>query len=210
MRLRLAQKRDITELVRLHLSAVKKFPVHIQVSLGKSYLIEYYKVLFDEKDSVVVCAENDLGNVVGFFSTSLDYHGSHIQSLLKNRIRFFFSSLPHLIKNPLLAKKIYEHQRKIAEGEKIINEKVPEVHSLFWCWDENDKTPSGAIVLLCSSLSILKALGSKEVFCDVYETNKKVLRIHQIMGAVIVDKIAAVNNDFRYLIKYDLNKWGIK
>ena len=92
----------------------------------------------------------------------------------------------------------------------IINENVPEVHSLFWCWDEIDNTPGGAIELFCSSLSILKALGSKEVFGDVYETNRKVLRIHQILGAVIVEKIAINNNDIRYLIKYDLNKWVLK
>ena len=66
MRFRIAKKSDIKILSKLHFEAGKKQPDGYMYKLGLPFLKTYYKVLVNEKNSLVIVAENKDHIICGF------------------------------------------------------------------------------------------------------------------------------------------------
>ena len=57
MKYRLVKLCDLKEIVNIHYSIREIYPVGIFSQLGKPFLRQYYKIVLNDKNEVVVCAE---------------------------------------------------------------------------------------------------------------------------------------------------------
>ena len=71
IRFRLAKPSDARQLANCHWTVRDRYTDGIFLSLGKGFLRAYYEVMLDNPDEIVVCAENENGEIVGFSSGSL-------------------------------------------------------------------------------------------------------------------------------------------
>ena len=72
IRFRLAKPCDAKQLADCHWHVRDRYTKGIFLSLGKSFLREYYKIILNDPYEVVVCAETETGKVIGFSSATLD------------------------------------------------------------------------------------------------------------------------------------------
>jgi hypothetical protein len=202
MNLRFARKKDAGQLARLHSASLADLPDSLEFALGAPYLEQYYRILSDEKGCVILCAENDDGNIVGFLSSTLDYAGEHRQALNQNRFFLLLASIPGILRNPKVLSKILKLRQRGRGEENKPTDCDQEAHLLFWCWDARDLTPAGPIELLQSSLAIFKSLGVNKVRLDVHERNGKIIKIHHLLGAKTIDKISSPDEGVTYVLEY--------
>ena len=71
-KLRLAKPSDAKEIANLHYSIREQGAPGIFAMMGKPFLKKYYKIVLNDPNEVVICAENEKGQIVGFNSSTLD------------------------------------------------------------------------------------------------------------------------------------------
>lgn len=201
--LRLAAPADARVLANLHWISSSKQPASFMFRLGTGFLIQYYRILLKEKNSVILCAEDGEGKVIGFVSGFLD--GRERMTLLRRkRLRLFVSSIPAIVRSPgLLFDTLSRLQSKSAdsdEGGYIVQSASP--HEDFWAWSGSHP---GAIELHLKWLSLMRLLGAKEVFGEVDKENVAVVKTHRMLGAKIIKNFITPDGKSRLLIKYILN-----
>lgn len=70
-KLRLAKPSDAKEIANLHYSIREQGAPGIFAMMGKPFLKKYYKIVLNDPNEVVICAENEKGQIVGFNSSTL-------------------------------------------------------------------------------------------------------------------------------------------
>ena len=69
-KLRLAKPSDAKEIANLHYSIREQGAPGIFAMMGKPFLKKYYKIVLNDPNEVVICAENEKGQIVGFNSST--------------------------------------------------------------------------------------------------------------------------------------------
>ena len=72
IKFRIAKPSDAKKIAKIHYSVRHKHPLGIFSQVGLGFLIKYYKVLLNDPDEIILCAENEKGELVGFNSGTLD------------------------------------------------------------------------------------------------------------------------------------------
>ena len=85
IRFRLAKPSDAKQIANCHWHVRDRYTEGIFLSLGENFLRAYYKVIMDDPNEIIVCAENSEGEIVGFSSGSLNAE-SQAETIKKHRI----------------------------------------------------------------------------------------------------------------------------
>lgn len=168
--------------------------------LGRTWLTTYYRILIKARATVILCAELE-GNLVGFTSGSIDAEYS-AKVLAANRIRLLVAAIPALIRNPALVPKIRSRQqaRSAEEGQGYLVQSG--AREEFWAWVAPQQP--GALELHLSWLTVMKALGVKEIKGEVDAINATVLKTHQLLGARVIRDLQTPDGRKRFIIRYSL------
>jgi hypothetical protein len=84
IKFRLAKPSDAKQMTDCHWTVRDRYTDGIFLSLGKSFLRAYYEIVLNDPNEIVVCAENENGEIVGFSSGSLDAE-SQVKTIKKQR-----------------------------------------------------------------------------------------------------------------------------
>lgn len=205
MKVRLAKHEDAGALAKLHLLCARDLAGGFETGLGYAYLKRYYQVLLSEKSSVVLCAEDEHLGVIGIASGSLDYFGEHEAWLKKHRGALLLSAIPAIVRSPRLVGIIRKRLTERDHAEVQVNQHVS-FHSrfMFWGWHPEAKYAGGALMLMQRWLALMRLLGSQRIQFEVDDTNKRVIQIHRLLGAQLIQTVTTAGRGTRHIMEYSM------
>lgn len=208
-RYRLAKVGDCKSIVDLHYAIRNTYSVGIFAHLGKSFLKQYYKIIINDPNEVIVCAEDDNGILQGFCSATLDVE-AQMANIRRHRIQLGVSAITSIIRRPSLLKHLIDRYLVIKNKSttKIISLKG--ARSEYWVWRSTNKDSISSVEMYLAQFNILKSLGVTELFGEVDKLNKKILAFQRANGGQIIDEITLPDGRERVIIRFDLEYWRPK
>ncbi len=209
MKYRIAKPLDYKSIVELHYAIRETYSVGIFAQLGKPFLKQYYKIILNDPNSVIVCAENDKGIMQGFCSSTLDVE-AQMANIRRHKISLGIAAISSIISKPSLIKHLIDRYKVIKNDSatKIISTKG--ARSEYWVWKATNQDSVSSVEMYFAQFNILKSLGVKELYGEVDKVNKKILKFQQANGGKIIDQITLPDGRERVIIKIDLINWKPK
>ncbi len=192
---------DANQIAHIHIESSKNQPGGFMYQLGYLFILNYYKILIQEKHSIVIIAEDGNGLIYGFCSGTLDA-SEHLVSLNKNRFLLFLSSLPSILKNPKLLIEIFNRNKHINNENNTIqfNNKIG-VRNEYWGWRSNcDRSRSPE--LFKTWMDVVFSYGYDSFNGEVDSVNKNIVLFHKILGAKIIKEVKLPDGRIRFFVKY--------
>ena len=206
---RLAKTVDYKILADLHYDIRETYSIGIFAKLGKTFLKQYYKTILNDPNSVIVCAEDNNGSVLGFCSATLDVE-KQMANIKKHKMSLGLSAITSVISRPSLIKHLFDRYLVIKniKTNKIISTKG--ARSEYWVWKSSNQDSVSSVEMYLAQLNILKSLGVKDLYGEVDKVNKKILKFQIANGSKIIEEITLPDGRERVIIKTDLTKWKSK
>ena len=206
MKFRIAKQSDIRILSELHFEAGKIQPNGYMYKLGLPFLRLYYKILVNEKNSLVIVAENKYSIICGFCAGTFVAE-EHLQTLKRSRLKIAISLIPSIIKSPQLIFSILSRNKFINSNGKSSDVSISRGPRFeYWAWSSKSKNPFMAISLLKFWLKIMFNFGVNSVKAEVDLVNSDILKLHQKLGAQIIKEITLDDGRKRVHIEYKNKK----
>jgi hypothetical protein len=200
---RLAFRQDANQLALLHEFASAQQPGGFMFRLGRKFLTKYYQILIDEGSSVIICAVDESGHILGFVAGSLN-GATRMLALRKHRLILLISSFSAIIRQPSLINEILLRQNSGSVDESKAGYVVQSgSHIEFWAWQPGHNG-GGAFQLFLKWLALMRLLGVKTVSGEVDKVNDSILKAHRMLGAKIVKEFTTPDGRERFLIEYQL------
>lgn len=204
IRFRIAKPCDAKQLAYCHWHVRDRYTQGIFLSLGKTFLRTYYKIILDDPYEVVVCAEKD-GKVIGFSSATLDA-ASQTKTLKKHRVKLGLSALWAIICKPSLLKGVWQRYRSL-NNDKNAPEFVHTegVRGEYWCWLKEYEDGFKSVEVGKAKENVIYDLGYKELFFEVDKFNKRVYKFYtKIEKCEPLEEITLPDGRERVLFKKNL------
>jgi hypothetical protein len=201
MIIRFAKSRDIKSLAKLHLECGEHQPGGFMFKLGLPFLRIYYKLLINEKNSIILVSEDDNGNLIGFISGTMAAE-AHLENLKRNRFRIGLSILPAIIKSPKLLTNILDREKFVYLKDGSIQFGVvmgPRIE--YWAFHQGEKR-NMSIPLLKTWLKVVFDLGIVSVRAEVDINSKNLLTVHKFLGAKVIEHLMLNDGRERVIIEY--------
>lgn len=208
MRYRIAKLADLKSVVILHYNVRESHTTGFFAQMKKSFFFTYYKILLNDKNEIILCAEDDAGKICGFISATLDVN-EQFKNLKRNKIKLALASLTTLITAPKVFMEIIKRYRSIEGlGSSDIYISKEGCRGEFWAWDAHKPDPVGAVELHSCFIMLLRALGVKKMYSEVDVANKKVVKFHKLNKAFEVGRVTLPDGRERIFLCNDLEQSG--
>lgn len=204
-RLRIAKISDAIKIADLHYSIRETGALGIFAMMGRPFLRTYYKLVLNEPNEIIICAEKNDGTMIGFNSCTLDADAQK-RYLKKHAFRLACSAVSSIIANPKILKGLISRYKSLRSNSNIQYFVGTGVRGEYWAWSPKEKDPLGSVELNQAYRGVLRSLGIKEVYYEVDSSNKKVVAYHKLHHDEVVDKIKLPDGRERYIMKSTLNK----
>ncbi len=204
MKFRLVKQRDLKQIVNLHYAVRDIYPVGIFAQLGKPFLRQYYRIILNDENEVVICAEDKDGVIRGFSSATLDVE-KQFANVRSHKLTLGIAALGSILGKPSLFKSLIAryNSTKEAKGKgKFISASGARLE--YWAWSGSYKDPITSLEMHQAHLNILRDLGVKELNFEVDTLNKKIFLFHKFNGAELIDKVILPDGRERALMMYNL------
>ena len=205
LRIRIAKKSDFREISEIHYLSRKSLSDGFFSFATKRFIYLYYKIMLDDPNFLVLCAEDKTNKINGFVSASLDAK-EQFKNLSNHKISLGCSLIPLLFSRPYLLIEAFKRYRSLLgeSDEKFIN--VDGARGEFWVWDIRKKNSVWPVILYNSHLHLLSLLGLEKMNFEVDKKNRKILKFHKQNGAEILDVFTLPDGRERFLMCYHLKK----
>ncbi len=203
MQLRLAKFCDAEQLAEVHGICGSEQSEGFMFKLGKTFLKKYYQIFLNERNSIIIVAENENGKIIGFNSGTIKAE-EHIEELRKKKYTLLLASIPAIIRNPSLLRNVYLRYKSTSNKGEFIITSGP--RGEYWAWLPREKNSIGAVALSRGMLDCMKLLGVKYLRSEINVDNEKLLRVAQTMGANIVREFETPEGIKRYIMEYVLDR----
>ncbi|MDQ5928466.1 MAG: hypothetical protein QG594_240, partial [Bacteroidota bacterium] len=139
----------------------------------------------------------------GFCSGSLNVEKQ--QELFKRkRVKLALSLFSTVFLNPKIIFDVLNRYLSLDKNSKDSFILKKGARSEYWTWEKDANDSEFSVELLNRFYNIFYLCGVKEVFFEVDEINKKIIKIHKLNKAVIVDEFQLPDLRKRLVMKYDL------
>lgn len=205
MKYRLAKITDIDSLAKLHFESGRKQGGGFIPKLGLPFLKVYYKVHLEDKDSVILLAEDENGDLCGFISGTFEAE-SLLSLMRKNRFRFFFALLPVIFRFPSIFPQIKERYYFIiqrSKSEQFGITKGPRMD--YWVWDQHCKS-GNSIFLLKAWLDLMFTKDILSLRGEVDQENRNIMDIYLRLGAKVFRELKLKDGRKRFFIEFVNNR----
>lgn len=200
---RIAKPSDAKAIARIHYSVRHKHPLGIFSQVGLPFLTKYYKIILDDPYEIILCAENEKNELVGFNSGTLDASWQ-MKNLRKHRIALGFAALSSIIKNPKLIKSLLQRYKATDKNATETFVYKEGARGDFWAWKPGDPNSLDAVALSIKANAVFAALGVTEKYIEVDVDNKEVLAFHKAQKAIIEQTLTLPDGRVRVLMKKSL------
>ena len=172
IRFRLAKPSDAKQVTDCHWTVRERYSDGMFLSLGKGFLQAYYEIVLDDPNEVVVCAENENGEIVGFSSGSLDAK-SQVKIIKKHKIKLGFAALSAIIRHPSYLKGVLQRYLSLNNNgqQKFLH--MEGARSEYLCWKKGADGSINMMLLDKIKFRIMNELGAKEVYFEIDRHNAR-------------------------------------
>ena len=203
---RIAKVSDAKQIAQIHYSVRHKHPLGIFSQMGFSFLKQYYRVILDDPYEIIICAENDKREIVGFNSGTLDANWQ-MNTLRRHKLSLGLAALGSIICNPRLIKPLVQRYKSTAKKSNYQFVYKEGARGDFWAWKPGDKNSLDAVALSLKANAVFAALGVKYKYIEVDTDNKEVLAFHKAQKAEVEQTIVLPDGRERVLMKKILKKF---
>ncbi len=206
VRLRLANISDSFALARIHCECAAELDSSFLLQLGVRWLAAYYDTMLRSPHSVVVVAvEMSTGQVIGFASGTINAE-EQLRALRRRTLYLGLWSLPAVLQKPRLIGGIVQRYF-ITSGEAVEKVIVTKgARAEFLAWRKDFRNGGGALGLLQAWYGVVRELGVSQVLFEVDDTNVAGMRMHKMLGAVVLRTFTTVDGKVRNVMQYPDNK----
>lgn len=207
IRFRLAKPSDAKQIADCHWHVRDRYTQGIFLSLGKEFLIAYYKIILNDPYEVVTCAERNDGKIIGFCSATIDAK-KQADNLRRHKLYLGISAIKAIIKKPSLMKAVWQRYKSLSSTSQAPNFVHSEgVRCEYWCWMKDEEDMMMSVDLEKANANILYSLGIREVHFEVDKFNKAVYRYHvKINKCQPIEEIILPDGRVRVLLRSPLCK----
>jgi len=201
---RFAKSSDFFSLAKLHLECGELQPGGFMFKLGLPFLRTYYKLLINEKNSVIIIAEDENENMLGFTSGTIAAE-AHLSNLKYHKFRIGISIIPAIVKSPNILSNILDREQFIFLKEGSVQFGVitgPRIE--YWAWRHN-YTSNMSIPLLKTWLKVVFDLGVSSIKAEVDIDSENLLTTHKFLGAKVIEHLKLKDGRKRVIIEYTNN-----
>jgi hypothetical protein len=191
---RIAKKSDCKNIAKIHVDGF----MH---RLGVPFLIQYYRIFVDEKNSLILVAE-DKGLMLGFHSGTL-LAEEHHAALVDNKLKLGFAVITSIVKDPRLIGEVFKRYKSLKSSEEDFRVKSGP-RGEYWAWLSEYGDAVNSLKLHKSWHNILKEMGATYVRSEVDLNNKRVVRSIELMGGIFLSEVTLKDGRRRAIVEYKL------
>ena len=198
---RLANKKDIQQLADLHYLFGRNQIGGFMHRLGRSFFKVYYNIHLNERNSIILVAEDEEGKIHGFTSGTLSSE-EHLFFLKRNRIKLAISVLFAVIKSPKILKELFARLDFVllkSKSEKYGVIAGPRID--YWVWETKGNI-NKSVFLFRTWLEIAFSYGVPSVKGEIDIENQSILTIHKHLGARIIQELTLKDGRKRVIIEF--------
>lgn len=172
IRFRLAKPSDAKQIANCHWHVRDRYSEGIFLSLGEFFLNAYYKVILDDPNEIVICAENNNGEIVGFSSGSLNAE-SQAKTIRNHKIKLGFAALLGLIRHPSYIKGVIQRYSSLKSPDEHTYLHMKGARSEYLCWKKGAEGSISMMLLDKIKFKMMHELGIKEVYFEIDKRNER-------------------------------------
>ena len=172
IKFRLAKPSDAKQMTDCHWTVRDRYTDGIFLSLGKSFLRAYYEIVLNDPNEIVVCAENENGEIVGFSSGSLDAE-SQVKTIKKHKIKLGFAAMWGIIQHLSFLKGVWQRYRSLNNKSEQQFLHMEGARSEYLCWKKGADGTINMMLLDKIKFKMMAELGVKEVFFEIDRHNER-------------------------------------
>lgn len=203
---RIAKQSDYKILADIHMECGKAQIDGFMHKLGKSFLKTYYKILLNEKNAIVLIAEDENEYCVGFHSGTTKAE-EHLLNLKRHKFILALSLLTVIIRKPKIISDILKRNRHLSSENKKNSFGVKSgPRAEYWAWRPSYNKTNESISLQQTWCNILFELGYDHFKLEVDISNKNVFNYYKILGCKIIEEINLQDHRKRVIIQYSLTQ----
>ncbi len=209
IRFRLAKPSDAGQIANVHYHIRDGYDVGFFAQVNYSFLKRYYKVILDDPNEIVACAEDENGKIVGFCSGSID-SSSQFKRIRRYKWCFVPSLVTSAIKNPRIIKSAFERFQSTKGKESNKYVAIDGAREEYWGWLPGRDDSFKSVALQEVFYRMMKTCGVNDMFLEVDEINKRILQLHLKNGAEKVEEYVMNDGRTRVSLKYSLKNYRFK
>lgn len=211
IRFRLAKPCDAKQIADCHWHVRDRYTTGIFLSLGKGFLKAYYEIMLNDPNEIIVCAETELGKIVGFSSATLDA-AKQAENLKRHKVRLGIAALSSIICKPSLIKEVWDRYKSLSNSKDAPSFIHTEgVRGEYWCWLKEYESGFKSLEIGKAKENIIYDLGYKELFFEVDKFNKRVYKFYtKIEKCEPLEEITLPDGRERVLFKKNLKHQEIE
>lgn len=199
IRYRFAKPCDAKEIANVHWHVRDRYTQGIFLSLGKGFLEAYYKVTLNDPWEMVLCAVNEVGEIIGFISTSLNAKERY-DNIKSHRLSLGWAAFMAIVRRPSLLSLVWNRYRALGNSNTQYVQSSG-VRIGYWCWLKTDDSLKSVELNQINS-TILSVMGIKEIFFEVDKFNKAVYKYNlKIAKAEPIEEITLPDGRVRVLFR---------
>lgn len=190
IRFRLAKPSDAKQLTECHWTVRDRYTDGIFLSLGKGFLRAYYEIVLDDPDEIIVCAENESGEIVGFSSGSLNAE-SQAKTIRSHKIKLGLAAIIGIVRHPSFLKGVWQRYRSLGnKGEQQFLH-MEGARSEYLCWKKGAEGTIYMMLLDKIKFKMMHELGIKDVFFEIDRHNER------LFNAQLRDKTISLLSEYQ-------------
>lgn len=205
IRFRLAKPSDAKQIANCHWHVRDRYSEGIFLSLGERFLRTYYKIILDDPNEIIICAESKTGEIVGFSSGSLNAE-SQAESIRSHKIRLGLAALYGLIRHPSLIKGVWQRYKSLNSPDDHQFLHMRGARSEYLCWKKGAEGSISMMLLDKIKFKLMHELGVKEVFFEIDRQNERLFNAQQGMkNIILLEEYELPDGRHRGLFKMELS-----
>lgn len=179
IKFRLAKPCDAKQLAEAHWTVRNRYKDGIFLSLGKQFLKTYYDIVLDSPDEIIVVAENEKKEIVGFSSGSLDAE-SQAKAIKNHKFKLGLAALTGIIRHPSYIKGVWQRFKSLdnnSGGQQFLH--MTGARSEYLCWKKGAEGSISMMLLDKIKFKIMAELGVSEVYFEIDRHNERLFKTQQ-------------------------------
>lgn len=206
---RLAKPSDAKQIAYVHLHIRDKYDQGFFAQVNYSFLKKYYRIVLNDPNEIIVCAENVNGKIVGFCSGSLDAK-KQMKSLRDNKLLFVVPLFISALSKPSLIRYALDRFRFMKGKSKNKYVSTEGARLEYWGWLPAHNSEDAPVRMQEILFLFMKTLGVTKLYFEVDSINKKVMRFHKYNGAQSIGNFCLPDGRERTEFFYDMQTYEFK
>ncbi len=174
-----------------------------------AFLKQYYKVVLNDPNEIIVCAEDENHKIVGFSSGSLDSK-RQFALMRKKKLHFVWPLLTSAISKPHLIKSALDRFKSTKGNTKEVYVATDGPRLEYWGWMPGRDDSDQSVVMQDILFYIMKLFGADKLYFEVDRVNKRIFKFHKINGAEEIKSFVMPDGRERVEMVYDMNNYNFK